>query len=195
MALWKRLIIPLCFVAVFIVGGKPSEVSACSCVMPPPPEEALNSADAVFSGEVVDIVDNKGMLNGNGVTVYFEVDESWKGINKSEVSVTTGYNDGDCGFPFEVGQSYLVYASTGDMYRSNALSTTICQRTTNLANATEDLNVLGEGEKVEESNEKVEDNNDLLSWSTMKFILVALLVLVASFYFTWRIKQNKRARS
>ncbi|MEZ7170600.1 hypothetical protein [Sporosarcina sp. OR05] len=191
---WKRLCIAFCLVVVFIIGGNSLEVSACSCVMPPPPEEALLDAEAVFSGEVIKIVDNKNLLNGYGFTVYFAVDESWKGVEQSEVSVTTGYHDGDCGFPFEVGQSYLVYASLGDMNNKSTLSTSICQRTTNLSNAAEDLNELGKGQKIEGSNAKKDEHNDgLLNGSTTKIILAGMLVLAAALYVVWRIKKNARS--
>jgi hypothetical protein len=57
----------------------------------------------------------------------------------TEVEVFTGSGGGDCGYPFRVGQHYLVYA-----YRDkDKLGTNICTRTKSFANANEDLAFLG----------------------------------------------------
>jgi hypothetical protein len=57
------------------------------------------------------------------------------------VIVVTGRGGGDCGYRFEVGARYLVFAYGDDA----KLETNICQRTKELAQAAEDLKLLGKG--------------------------------------------------
>jgi LPXTG-motif cell wall-anchored protein len=111
-------------------------VSACSCVMPGPPNEAFGRADAVFRGEVQSISGGSGLLSGllslvglgrGGPErqILMSVTDSWKGIDTTEIVVRTGFGGGDCGYPFRVGTSYLIYG-----YENNGrLLTNICSRT------------------------------------------------------------------
>lgn len=178
--------IPIGLLFLIFLWWKPIEASACSCVMPPPPKDALNNSDAVFNGEVVKIIENGKLIRGNGKTIHFKVDKVWKGTDESEVVITTGNHDGDCGIPFEKGQKYLVYAATSDMYVPNTLSTTICHRTTELSGASEDLNALGEGQEVQ-----VEDG-DSIPWRTLAIFILGLLAIFIGYRFKNR---QKNARS
>ncbi|WP_432357959.1 hypothetical protein [Sporosarcina sp. UB5] len=173
------MIIGLMFI--LLLWWKPLEASACSCIMPPPPEDALDQADAVFSGEVVEVIENGKLVGGYGKTVHFKVDEVWKGIDESEAVITTGLHDGDCGIPFVKGQKYLVYASKSDMYVKNTLSTTICHRTTELAYATEDLNALGEGQEVSSSEEVIDEDEAVIPWLTFVIFVVGLIAIFIAF--------------
>lgn len=119
---------------------------ACSCVAPgPTPLETLEASIAVFSGEVV-AVDAPESLNGittsaDPVKYTFDVEQVWKGPVQPALTVTTARDDASCGYPFEVGQSYLVYA-TGHV---SGLITHTCTRNQPLASAGEDLAALGQG--------------------------------------------------
>jgi hypothetical protein len=104
-----------------------SETLACSCAQPNVKlekaiEGAYKQSVAVFYGEVVEI--NRNPENFY-VTVKFRVEKSWKNTAVKEVPIQTGLGGGDCGYSFEIGQKYLVYAY-GD---KNSLQTNICQRT------------------------------------------------------------------
>ncbi|WP_309122613.1 hypothetical protein [Paenibacillus sp.] len=122
----------------------PSPAQACSCAMPGTPAEHLERADAVFSGTVVDVKQNTmGYITKR---VLFEAETTWKGVDETQVVVATGGGGGDCGYDFEEGESYLVYAAESTMYGDEErLVTTICDRTASLGAATEDLAYLGEG--------------------------------------------------
>jgi hypothetical protein len=118
-------------------------VLACSCDLPIPklsPKQQINkarkNANAVFSGRVLEITKQPQNFY---VSVRLLIKDSWKGNSPKEITITTGIGNGDCGYPFEVGESYLIYAS-GD---ENRLSTHICQRTKNLSDSAQDLQVLG----------------------------------------------------
>lgn len=117
----------------------PTPVFACSCAKPGTPTQELKISTAVFSGKVIQISEVK---IGNLLPkrkVKFNVENSWKAITQKTVSVLTGFGEGDCGFKFEKGESYLVYARGS----KDALSTSTCGRTKKLAEAREDLSELG----------------------------------------------------
>ena len=129
------LLIPL------VVTANTKEACACSCLPPGPPKSELDRSEAVFAGKVMRI-----RRKNSEVRVKFKVMTSWKGeVNKKQV-ITTQINSAACGYSFERGQQYLVYASK---LGSNLLSTNICSRTKLLANAQEDVSELGEGSPVE----------------------------------------------
>lgn len=122
---------------------------ACTCAAPDPglPLKrqvgmALNESRAVFSGKVLEVREDAQTLS---VVVRLRVERFWKGSPTREVRIMTGRGGGDCGYHFEVGESYLVYAhGAGD----GSLSTNICQRTARLSEASKDLRVLGRGRGV-----------------------------------------------
>jgi hypothetical protein len=87
---------------------------ACSCGPTPTVPDAFTSANTVFAGRCIE-----GKLlsrTAEGITFEireftFEIDQTWKGAPATKrLVVETGLGDGDCGYPFEVGFSYVVYA-------------------------------------------------------------------------------------
>jgi len=113
---------------------------ACSCVPPPPPVEALEQSDAVFSGKVLKVERDE---SGFGKIVTLRMLRSWKGIQARTVRISTADNSAACGYGFEVGRKYLVYA-----HGEEELHTNICTRTRRLENAGDDLDALGPGTRV-----------------------------------------------
>jgi hypothetical protein len=136
-----------------------SPAYACDFEEPPPPQEALNAATAVFAGEVIEIEPAEDDPSGQFLAVTFEVDRVWKGVEFSPVTVETHRNEGVCGYPFEVGESYLVYAHSN----RSPLMTALYHRTTHMDQAGEDLEVLGSGTEIgtaaSDGNDAVEDFN------------------------------------
>jgi hypothetical protein len=135
-----RKIILAVFVFAFFSVLNASNVSACSCLMLP--EESLDSvvkkayknSSAVFVGEVIEIVQKPNVFF---VEVKFAVERKWNDGIRKTVAVITGKGGGDCGYPFEVGKKYLVYALNG----KNTLRTNICTKTA-LAENNKDIAVL-----------------------------------------------------
>ena len=97
-------------------------------------------SDAVFAGRVRSIVRVDYTL-----LVQMEVDNSWKGVDEAEIVIRTADNSAACGFPFERGRSYLVYAHAD---QDGALHAGICSRTARLSDAQADIEALGVGESV-----------------------------------------------
>jgi len=117
---------------------------ACKCKPPPPPKEALEGSAAVFSGKVLKI--EKGTEEYE-LAVTLSVDRQWKGIEGKEVVIYTAKDGATCGYGFEKGKAYLVYANKAmrDKDKATYLSTGLCTRTRSLDLAAEDLKDLGEG--------------------------------------------------
>jgi len=119
---------------------------ACTCDLPlaksslsQQVKQARKQSRAVFSGKVLEIIANPQTFY---VEVKLKVESSWKGNLPAEVTVFTGRGGGDCGFHFEVSESYLIYAYGSG---NGSLGTNICQRTAGISGAGLDLKILGRG--------------------------------------------------
>jgi len=148
----KRLIVLAAAVA--LLAATAPVALACMCLEPPPPQEAMEKAGAVFSGRCVKVerVEQEtpyGKLPK--LRAVLEVKAAWKGLQGKPsadgeamrphtVEVWTGSGGGDCGFGFQEGKSYLVYAYVGE---DGAMSTDICTRSQETGLARGDLEALG----------------------------------------------------
>lgn len=130
------LVVAVVAVAAVVTAARPA--SACSCMAPAPPETAAAEADAVFAGEVTGI-DRRG---GAAHVARLAVTEVFAGEVHEEVEVHTPSDSAACGYAFQVGREELVYAVLDDDGR---LQTNLCDRTTPVADAGDDLAALGEG--------------------------------------------------
>lgn len=152
-------------VSIAFCGWSPHAL-ACYCDRPTDPKDALASADVVFSGHVVSMAlatrwasarngrpaegcdsqisgSDSGLVlcQAGEMVVGLQVLASWKGEIAEEIEVWTNHQQSACGFGFEIGQLYLVYAN---QRADGRFYTTGCYRTTRLAAAERDLLVLGE---------------------------------------------------
>ena len=141
-----KKIILAAFAFTFFSVLNAGNVSACSCIFLPETESldsivqrAYKDSSAVFVGEVVEIVQKPDVFF---VQVKFVVEQKWNDGIKKTVTITTGKGGGDCGYPFEIGKKYLVYASNS----KNTLQTNICTKTA-LAENNKDIAVLNKIKK------------------------------------------------
>ncbi|HEV2707683.1 MAG TPA: hypothetical protein VGV59_17325 [Pyrinomonadaceae bacterium] len=147
-------------------------VFACDCALIST-EDAVNKSGMVFSGKVVGFEYRKGIPNEFMTTqgkedasqtdyetlvVKIQVEQWWKGDVPAEVVLltsTTKNADGtmsvsSCDYHFRQGESYLIFA----VGKEDAYRTSDCLRTKKLAQAEEELKILGEGkEPVEKKDE------------------------------------------
>ena len=142
-----RLVLGAVLASVLAAGA----ALACSCADPGPPCRALPQADAVFVG-TVEAVDERGEAGTPGAVrqVRLLVDENFRGAGVkrgASLEVVTGFGGGDCGYGFERGERYLVYAQ----HRSGggSLYAGICSRTARLADAADDLAYLRARDRAE----------------------------------------------
>lgn len=118
---------------------------ACSCVIPGPPDEELANSSAVFSGKVVNLSEPFAgfgpVSSADPIKVTFLVDKVWKGSVSQTTTISTARSSASCGYTFEKGGEYIVYAYGTE----NDLSVSLCSRTQPLDTALDDLAVLGFG--------------------------------------------------
>jgi|GEM_PF-1644985 len=119
----RRLVAPIVLV---LLGSVVSY--GCSCVSDPGCKLMLND-DAIFLGTVIAQVTGDN-LNPDGTrssdypqTTTFSVREAFHGVSGAEAALDTGA--GMCTYPFEIGQTYLVFAH----WYKGKLNTNICTRT------------------------------------------------------------------
>lgn len=166
----------------------PDTSYACSCVPPDSVTEELERHTAVFSGKVVEMVDeNKFSLiqsSADLIAVTFEVEQSWKGINQPEVVVQTERNSASCGYEFNIHNDYLVYANEVD----GELRVSLCSRTAPLADASQDIEQLGIGEKpVKQDKWKdsaEQTSNDLTNLTAFYIYLFIIILILSGAYIT-----------
>ena len=149
----RQVLVFLGIAIVFALASR--DAMACSCMDPGTPCESYGKAAAVFVGTVTGVHENdpfKGKdlaerrkLSDSGASDWtpmaykFSVEQAYLGVTDSEIEIFTGRGAGDCGFRFETGQRYIVYA-----YRyKDKLNTSICTRTMPFSRATEDIAFLG----------------------------------------------------
>lgn len=119
----------------------PVPSDACSCMETKPVCEAFWQAPIVFAGEVLDIAEIEPPTLPNGRRfagdrlVKLRVDGAFRGTRPGIVEVQTGSGGGDCGYPFERGRKYLVFAHVVE----GRITASICSRTKPREDAAEDL--------------------------------------------------------
>lgn len=121
------------------IRASADRASACSCLPPRPPLEALSRADKVFIGEVVAMETRDGWWasSTDPITVEFKARAGWKGEIHETMFIKTAWSSASCGFEFVLGEQYIVYARED--------RTSLCSRTKNIEKAGEDIMALGEG--------------------------------------------------
>ncbi len=113
----------------------PPRASACSCLALSF-DEQRERASAIFEGRVdVDRVEGAERI------LTLRVTQAWRGVEHEMVEIRTPAQSAACGFGFEVGQHYLVYATS----ENGALHVSLCSRTARMDDASEDRQLLGSG--------------------------------------------------
>ncbi|MEK5520889.1 hypothetical protein MHI39_01205 [Heyndrickxia sp. FSL K6-6286] len=175
-------------IGIIFIGSFPSITSACSCAELPGVEEEFERSKAVFSGKVIDIREKRSLKGYTTKSVLFEVTNTWKGVEQSQIIITTGQGGGDCGYDFKEGEEYLVYAYESTMYGKKTLVTIICDRTNELGSSEEDLAILGEGQPPIEEVDLTDkqEGNGLYIWGAV----VIAIGIVLFFVFKRRTRSN-----
>jgi hypothetical protein len=134
----------------------------CSCAGGSTPCSAAGSAAAAFIGTVLNVADPPAPVITPGTgptgtrrmahrladnstppvrqlrTIRIRIGEVLSGVKlgQQEIEILTGFGGGDCGYPFQIGSEYVVYAYKNSDGR---LETGICSRTRPLAEAGDDV--------------------------------------------------------
>lgn len=156
-----RLVGTICAVLLISTAGKSL---ACSCEPPPPPHEALEQSVAVFSGTVTGVEDWDTANDGLFWRITLSVSETWAGPEGGEIDIVTASDGARCGYPFDVGGQYLVYAHGYRTEDERLPATGLCTRTRLLEEAEADLVDLRRATLV----------GDVL-WGRLKAVVISLL--------------------
>lgn len=170
---YMRLLMSIVFISFLFINFVPIKSYACSCMAPGPVPEEVERSAAVFAGTVVEIKDKNALSliksSADLMEVKIEVEEVWKGQNKTPITVYTERNSASCGFEFALNQEYLVYANEED----GEFMVSLCSRTAPLSMATEDLQELGQGEiPVDQEEAANPDGDQPNSDNRLMFILI-----------------------
>lgn len=145
-----RLVVASLMAVGWTVTAEPAQ--ACSCAGSASPCDSFGAGSVIFAGTVKQrssvTSEPFTVRNLNGGTeqlteslyeFVLSVAEPIAGVDEAEISVRTATDTAACGYPFEMGKSYLVYASRGP---DGKFHTGICSRTRPLDAATNDLALL-----------------------------------------------------
>jgi hypothetical protein len=135
---------PLAYLAFLLIGPL---AQACDCALDPTPCTAFTHTAVIFAGQVsrianIEVSPKSGdpKIHYTRHSVAFDVIRSYRGLQANTVDVSTGEGGGDCGYFFERGREYLVYANPDT--DAGFLYTGICQRTQLLSEAHDDIDYL-----------------------------------------------------
>lgn len=134
--------------ALFSILLLANNAHGCTCAGGETPCQAFGRASAVFVGSVVSVKTaphgqprNIDEIDWTPRSFKFSVEIPFLGVDGTEVEVATGRGGGDCGYDFEAGKRYLVYAYR--LTKDNRLATSICSRTRRFEAADDDIQFLG----------------------------------------------------
>jgi protocatechuate 3,4-dioxygenase beta subunit len=119
------------FVILKVLAARPC--LACSCVGPTPVCSVYWKTDVLFLGHVIRI-EHAGGKN----LVHFDVTKSYRGAPGEQAVIQTADQGSACGYEFEQGHDYLVFAylaSNGDLSASH------CTRTHEVTNRADDEDI------------------------------------------------------
>ena len=112
---------------------KPTAAFACSCVSFGSPCAEAGSASAIFVGTPLSVEKAP-----KGLRFHFRIEMPIQNIDGKTADVTTPPDEAACGYPFELGVKYLVYASGG----RGVYGVSLCSRTGPLESRRDDIELL-----------------------------------------------------
>ena len=129
--------------AMFFIPG----VLACSCIATTP-DERYASADAVFTGEILNLTRTTGGLFSEDIKIAeIAVDTVWKGKVRTEEVVFTPPNSAACGVTFRDHEQYLIYATYQE---DDTLQATLCSGTALISDVENDRDYLWKNHRAYE---------------------------------------------
>ena len=132
-----------------VLLSNPEAVYACSCAASGTPQEELAAFEAVFAGRVRSVEhtfdpDASSVSPWDHTKVGFTVNRVWKGDVTRSIEIATPPTGGSCGYPFEEGKQFIVYAYGSAT--EGGFTASLCSRTAPLSEAQEDIAALGRGQ-------------------------------------------------
>ncbi len=130
------------FLLILILVLSITETFACSCIetnesLSKKVEIAFTESDLIISGKVIDvIIVNTGKIKSSAdpIIYRFEITKTIKGkLEKEVIEIASEESGASCGYKFELGKSYLVYARKSTHFSSKTKNefdfvTSLCDR-------------------------------------------------------------------
>ena len=145
--------LPLIFGVAFAILLMSRAASACTCDPIKGGHEAFDRAEVVFVGNVVSVTKPKSRIVDRRrniievsleLVVRFRVERAWKFATRPYLTLTTMSQTAACGYPFKVGEKYLVFAFADQ----DGVRTGLCSGTTDFAHAKTYLEQIGPGKPI-----------------------------------------------
>ena len=138
----KRILLPA---LMLVAAGLAGPAAACSCLGPPSLEDQLTDREVIVLATVksIEIHQDTGSWGCDPwLRVTLNATEYWVGEPLQELEILTPEDSACCGYHFEVGESYLVFADrSGEGYSETGL----CIGNRKAAEAETVLEALGPG--------------------------------------------------
>ncbi|MHA0855509.1 hypothetical protein [Paenibacillus sp. CMAA1364] len=171
----KQRIVILMVSLLLILMVIPTTTSALSCVEKPTVEQGYEKYDAVIIGYVEDVIRKRDHNQ-----IRLNVMKSFKGVDKQHIVVKEDITWGSLSGPSEIGVEYLYYLTGQEKDWENPL----CSPTTNMTDATQDLEFL-KGKEI-----PIETTSQLNWMIIMGIGLLGILVIAI-----WQFRSNQRNKS
>ncbi len=110
--------------AFFVIGLLHYDAHACSCLPPPPVEDALDRSDVVIYGQCYKFTFHPKSHRTELIKVLRTFKREYEEGKLFEID--TAVDSGMCGYSFVAGHHYIIYATE----RNGRYSTKICTKTT-----------------------------------------------------------------
>ncbi|WP_169082941.1 hypothetical protein [Paenibacillus sp. PL91] len=170
----------------------PRDASACSCVKPDSIQETISKSDAVFEGTATSIKPSSISLfpsQAKAVKASFRVNEVWKGHVAPTLEVLTANGSDSCGFEFQEGERYLVYAaSTG-----KSMELSLCSGTMLHSEAHEHIEWLGSGSMPPQPSSANQQTDDSISKGL--YIGIGAIIAVLIGFLVYRKQKGSKSRT
>ena len=133
-ATWRAALLLVLPAAILL----PGPALACKCVAFQSTAHAYEVADVVFSGEVI-ALQNPDSRDSFLENATLRIEKVWKGGPEgSTIEILTPAHAVACGFPFETGESYVIFGfDTGEFLTTNS-----CSGTLSISQASQEINEL-----------------------------------------------------
>lgn len=140
----RHILTGLIVTAALLTAGQ-TPVGACSCGGRGVACEAVWNSEAVFVGTVVSLgpeIDSERLVGTHRVSrrervVRLKVTEAFRGVDVGDLTVRTAASSASCGFSFEAGRAYVVFADSDPF--SGALTVSLCSSTGLVEQSAEEL--------------------------------------------------------
>lgn len=158
---------------------------ACSCAQTFDVAGKMKYADTVFAGQMTNVRQTISSSEEQPLLYTFKVQQAWTDHVHEQTSVITSRDSASCGYVFEKGKSYLVYAHT----QQGELKTDMCIGNVvyDTAAAQTDLSQLGE------PHELLPGNNHILGGNRMN-VAIAFLILLGLIAWIWLYRRRHYRR-